>query len=171
MRGLGHEDQTVRRAICSPARERLDGRRPLGNLNGNKLCGGDAAGLDKTLLIQLGGSLAGVVLLVAFAAWIGVARPTPPLDAQAAQTLLAIEFPDHRPDGVWIAADGAGLIAREGALALVLYRRGDGYVARDLPWSRIAALKPANGRLKVRLADARPVFAVNDDAWPPKELA
>jgi len=127
--------------------------------------------LDKTLLIQLGGSLAGVVLLVALAAWLGVARPTPPLDTEAARALLAIEFPDHRPDAVWIAADGAGLIARDGTLALVLYRRGDGYVARDLPWSMIVALKPTNGRLKVRLADARPVFAVSDDAWPPKELA
>jgi hypothetical protein len=72
---------------------------------------------------------------------------------------------------VWIAADGAGIIAREGRLALVLYRRGDGYVARDLPWSTIAALKPTNGRFTFRLSDARPVFAVNDDVWPPKELA
>ena len=150
--------------------QRLDDRCPLGNLNGNKLWG-DASDLDKTLLIQLGGSLAGVVLLVAIAAWVGVARATPPLDAEAARALLAIEFPDHKPDAVWIAADGAGLIAREGALALVLYRRGDGYVARDLPWSTIATLKPTNGRLLVRLSDARPVFAVTDDVWPPRELA
>ncbi len=122
------------------------------------------------LLIQLGGSVAFIVLLVALSAWLGVARPTPPLDAESAKALLSMEFPDHRPDAVWIAADGAGLIAREGALALVLYRRGDGYVARDLPWSTVAALKPTNGRLTLRLADARPVFAVNDDAWPPKEL-
>jgi hypothetical protein len=127
--------------------------------------------LDKALLIQLGGSVLAVALLVAFAAWLGVARSTPPLDAEAAKALLDIEFPDHRPNAVWIAADGAGIIAREGLLALVLYRRGDGYVARDLPWSTVAALKPTNGRLTLRLSDARPVFAVNDDAWPPKELA
>ena len=127
--------------------------------------------MDKALLIQLGGSMVAVALLVAFAAWMGVARATPPLDAESARTLLSLEFPDHRPDAVWIAADGAGIIAREGDLALVLYRRGDGYVARDLPWSALAALKPTHGRLTVRLADARPVFAVNDDVWPPKELA
>ena len=127
--------------------------------------------MDKALLIQLGGSITAVVLLVAFAAWLGVARATPPLDPDSARALLDLEFPDHRPDAVWIAADGAGLIAREGALALVLYRRGDGYVARDLPWASIAALKPTNGRLTLRLSDARPVLAVNDDAWPPKELA
>jgi hypothetical protein len=126
--------------------------------------------LDKALLIQLGGSVLAVALLVAFAAWLGVARSTPPLDAEAAKALLDIEFPDHRPNAVWIAADGAGIIAREGLLALVLYRRGDGYVARDLPWSTVAALKPTNGRLTLRLSDARPVFAVNG-AWPPKELA
>ena len=112
-----------------------------------------------------------VALLVAFAAWMGVARPTPPLDPKSARALLDLEFPDHRPDAVWIAANGAGIIARDGALALVLYRRGDGYVARDLPWSAIAALKPTGGRLTLRLSDARPVFAVEDDAWPPKELA
>ena len=127
--------------------------------------------MDKALLIQLGGSITAVALLVAFAAWLGVARATPPLDTKSAKALLDLEFPDHKPDAVWIAADGAALIAREGALALVLYRRGDGYVARDLPWSTVAALKPTNGRLTLRLSDARPVLAVNGDAWPPKELA
>jgi hypothetical protein len=142
----------------------------FGNLNSNKLRG-DASVLDKALLIQLGGSVAAVALLVAFAAWMGVARATPPLDPDIADALLALEFPDHKPDAVWIAADGAGIIAREGALALVLYRRGDGYVARDLPWSAVAALKPTKGRLALKLSDARPAFAVNDDVWPPKELA
>lgn len=127
--------------------------------------------MDKALLIQLGGSIAAVALLVAFAAWMGVARATPPLDVDSARALVALEFPDHKPDAVWVTADGAAVIAREGALALVLYRRGDSYVARDLPWSEIAALKPVNGRLTPHLGDARPVFAVNDDAWPPKELA
>jgi len=127
--------------------------------------------LDRALLIQLGGSVVAIAVLVALAAWLGVARATPPLDAEAAGALLAQEFPDHRPDAVWIAADGAAVIARAGATALVLYRRGDGYVARDLPWAAVAALKPTQGRLVLRLADARPVLAVNDDVWPPKELA
>ena len=127
--------------------------------------------MDKALLIQLGGSIAAVALLVAFAAWMGVARATPPLDPESARALVALEFPDHKPDAVWVSADGAGVIAREGGLALVLYRRGDSYVARDLPWSELSALKSTNGRLALRMGDARPVFAVTDDAWPPKELA
>lgn len=126
--------------------------------------------MDKALLIQLGGSVVAVALLVAFAAWMGVARPTPPLDAKAAKALLSLEFPDHKPNAVWIAADGAGLIARAGEEVLVVWRRGDGYVARQAAWTAVAALTPANGRLSLRLADARPVFAVADDVWPPKEL-
>lgn len=148
----------------------LDGGPSLSNLNSNKLRG-DASVLDKALLIQLGGSVAAVALLVAFAAWMGVARATPPLDPESARALISLEFPDHKPDAIWIAADGAAVIAREGSMALVLYRRGDGYVARDLPWSTIAALKPTNGRLALKLSDARPVFAVSDDVWPPKEFA
>ncbi len=127
--------------------------------------------MDKALLVQLGGSVAAVALLVGFAAWMGVARSTPPLDGDSAKALLDLEFPDHRPDAVWVSADGYGVIAREGDLALVLYRRGDGYVARDLPWSAIAALKPTQGRLTLRLSDGRPVLAVADDVWPPKEFA
>lgn len=152
------------------ARAGLDARSPDVNLNGNKLWG-DASVLDKALLIQLGGSVVAVALLVAFAAWLGVARPTPPLDTEAAKALLALEFPDHRPSATWIAADGQGLIARAGQEALIIWRRGDGYVAREAPWTLIAALRPVGGRLSLRVADGRPVFAVADDVWPPKELA
>lgn len=127
--------------------------------------------MDKALLIQLGGSVVAVTLLVVFVRWLGVARPTPPLDTASARALLDLEFPDHHPRATWIAPDGAGLIARDGDLALLLYQRGDGYVARDLPWSAVAALKPVGGRLTVRVSDARPTFAVIDDVWPPKELA
>ncbi|PZR33588.1 MAG: hypothetical protein DI526_12965 [Caulobacter segnis] len=127
--------------------------------------------MDKALLIQLGGSVVAVALLVAIAAWLGVARPTPPLDAEAAGTLLALEFPDHRPEAVWISADGSGLIARANDEALLIWRRGDGYVAREAAWSAVSALRPSHGRLSVRVGDGAPVFAVADDVWPPKDLA
>lgn len=128
--------------------------------------------MDKALLIQLGGSVVAVALLVAVAVWLGVARPTPPLDVETARALLADEFPDQKPTALWIAADGAGLIARDrDDRALIIWRRGDGYVARDAAWSAVAGLRPINGRLSIRVGDGRPVFAVADDAWPPKELA
>ena len=127
--------------------------------------------MDKALLIQLGGSVVAVALLVAVAAWLGAVRPTPPLDEAAARALLAVEFPDHKPGAVWISDDGAGLIARANDQALVIWRRGDGYAAREAAWSDVSNLRPSNGRLSVRVGDGRPVFAVADDDWPPKELA
>lgn len=126
--------------------------------------------MDKALLIQLVGSATAVALLVGLAAWASIARPTPPLDAQAARALLADEFPDDSVDALWIAADGAGAVARSGELALVLWRKGDGYVARTAPWADARAATVEGGRLKLRLADASPRLAVSDGAWPPPQF-
>jgi hypothetical protein len=126
--------------------------------------------LDKALLIQLLGSAIAVSLLVALAAWARIPRPTPPLDAEGARALLAVEFPDDRIDALWIAADGAGLVARSGERALVAWRKGDGYVARDLAWSTALAAKAANGVLKLKTADGAPRLALKDGAWPPPQF-
>jgi hypothetical protein len=126
--------------------------------------------LDKALIIQLLGSAVAVSLLVAVAAWGRIPRPTPPLDDAAARALLAVEFPDHPIESLWIAADGAGLIARSGGEALILWRKGDGYVARNAPWTQALAAQAVNGRLTLKLADGRPRFALSDGAWPPAEL-
>ncbi|MDI1364385.1 MAG: hypothetical protein PSX79_05875 [bacterium] len=126
--------------------------------------------MDKAMLIQLIGSAIAISVLVAIAAWARIARPTAPLDAAALGALLAEEFPDHHPTATWISADGAGALARDGDLALVLWRRGDGYVARDVAWSVVARARSKAGRLALRLADAAPVFAVSDDVWPPQSL-
>ena len=124
--------------------------------------------MDKALLIQLGGSVVAVALLVAFAAWMGVARATPPLEPGAARALLDVEFPDYRPDAVWVSADGAGVIAREGALALVLYRRGDGYVARHIPWTQAVASSFRDGVVRLDLSDvAAPLARLALQNWPP----
>lgn len=124
--------------------------------------------MDKALLIQLLGSAVAVSLLVAIAAWARIARPTPPLDAEAARALLAVEFPDDPVDALWIAADGAGLVARSGERALVAWRRGDGYVARDLPWAAVLVARPAKGVLVLEAADGAPRLALGDgEAWPP----
>ena len=124
--------------------------------------------MDKALLIQLLGSAVAVSLLVAVAAWARIARPTPPLGPGEAQALLAVEFPDDPVDALWIAADGAGLVARSGERALVAWRKGDGYVARDLPWTAALAARPANGRLAFKTADGAPRLALKDgEPWPP----
>ena len=122
------------------------------------------------MLVQLIGSAIAISVLVAIAAWAGIARPTAPLDAATLGALLAEEFPDHHPTATWISADGAGAVARDGDLALVLWRRGDGYVARDVAWSVVAQAQSKTGRRTLRLADAAPAFAVSDDVWPPRVL-
>jgi len=128
--------------------------------------------LDKALLIQLLGSAAAVGLLVALAAWARIPRPTPPLDADGARALLAVEFPDDPVDAVWIAADGAGLVARSRERALIAWRKGDGYVARDLPWSAALAAKSADGVLVLKTADGAPRLALKaGEAWPPPAFA
>jgi hypothetical protein len=126
--------------------------------------------LDKALLIQLLGSAVAVSLLVAIAAWARIPRATPPLDADGAQALLAVEFPDEPIDALWIAADGAALVARSGDRALVAWRKGDGYVARDLAWTAALAAKADEGFLVLKTADGAPRLALKDGAWPPPQL-
>lgn len=130
----------------------------------------EGVALDKALLIQLLGSAVAVSLLVAIAAWARIPRPTPPLDAEGARALLAVEFPDDVIDTLWIAADGAGLIARSGERALVAWRKGDGYVARDLAWSAALAARTHKGFVVVKTADGAPRLALNGGAWPPPEF-
>ena len=66
-------------------------------------------------LIQFAASGAAITLLVALAAWARIARPCAPLDESRAGELLAQEFPGRRIDALWLAADGAGALARSGA--------------------------------------------------------
>ncbi len=122
------------------------------------------------MLIQLLGSAVAVSLLVAIAAWARIARATPPLDAEGARALLAVEFPDDVIDALWIAADGAGLIARSGDRALVLWRKGDGYVARETAWTNAVAATVDKGRLKLKIADGAPRLTLKDGAWPPPQF-
>ena len=132
--------------------------------------GEERVALDNALLIQVLGSAVAVGLLVAIAAWARIARPTPPLDARDARALLAVEFPDDPVDALWIADDGAGLVARSGDQALILWRKGDGYVARQTAWADALAAAVVDGRLKLRLADGAPRLSVKDGVWPPAQF-
>ena len=123
------------------------------------------------MLIQLAGSVTAIAVLVALAAWARIARVTPPLDAVGARALLSQEFPDEAIEAVWIAADGTGLVARSGDQALVLWRKGDGYVARKTPWGQVAKAPVVDGRVRLKLGDGSPRLALSDGAWPPRELA
>lgn len=125
--------------------------------------------MNQAFFVQLAVSAAAVAVLVGLAAWADIARSAPPLDELRARRLLAEEFPGRSVDGLWIAVDGMGAMARSGGMALLLCRLGDGFVARQVPWVRALAASYKDGRISIDLADAaapRAVIAL--DAWPPK---
>jgi hypothetical protein len=125
--------------------------------------------LNQAFFIQLAVSGAAVAAMVALAAWANIARPALPLDDASVRRQLAEEFPGRAIDGLWIAADGLGAVARSGAMALVLCRMGDGYVARQIPWAQALAASFKDGRISIDLADvAAPKAVIALDAWPPK---
>ncbi|MBO9710196.1 MAG: hypothetical protein J7521_18495 [Caulobacter sp.] len=126
--------------------------------------------MDKAQIIQLLGSALAIGLMVLLAGWARIARPMPRLTAQGARDLLAVEFPDEPVDAVWIDGDGAGLVARSGDQALVLWRKGDGYVAREAPLSRLSEARLVDGRVRLKLGDGAPRLAVPNGVWPPLEL-
>jgi hypothetical protein len=109
-----------------------------------------------------------VAALVGLAAWARIAAPRPPLDEAAARALIADEFPGEPIDAVHLAADGKAAVARSGARALIVYLRGDDYVARTLPWSDAVAAEPKNGAVRLVLRDiAAPAARLAFTAWPP----
>jgi hypothetical protein len=119
--------------------------------------------MNEAFFVQLALSAAAVGVLVGLAAWARIARPAGPLDEAKARALLAEEFPTRTIDAVWVAADGAGALARSGGLALVLCRVGDGFAARQIPFR--------NGRLSIDLSDiAAPRAVIALPSWPPKNL-
>jgi hypothetical protein len=132
--------------------------------------------LNQAFFVQLAVSGAAVAVLVGLAAWANIARSAPPLDEVRARRLLAEEFPGRSLDGLWIAVDGLGAMAKSGGMALVLCRLGDGYVGRQIPWAQALAASFKDGRIRIDLADpAAPKAVIALDAWPPmgshKELA
>ena len=121
--------------------------------------------------IQSAASLVAIGLLVALAAWARIARPCPPLDAQSARLRFAEEFPEARPDAIWIAADGRGAVGRAKDQALVLFQAGDGYVARSLAWARAIAAQPESDVVRITLDEpGAPLARLKLGAhasWPP----
>lgn len=123
-------------------------------------------------LLQLAGSAVAVGLMIGLAAWATRGRGAPPLDEAAARRWLADEFPGQRIEGLWIATDGLGALAKAAERALILTRMGDGYAARQVEWSRALAAQVRDGRIRIALGDVTaPSAVLTLDAWPPKELA
>ena len=125
-------------------------------------------------LLQFAVSALLVVVMIAVAGWARIGRPVAPLDEASARTLLAGEFPDRTPDYIWIAGDGAGVIARAGEDALVVYRLGDSWVARPMAWRRALDAPVQRGRVLLKLRDpAAPMarLAISGvNPWPPEPM-
>lgn len=123
-------------------------------------------------LLQFAVSAMLVVLMIAVAGWARIGRPVAPLDEALARTLLAGEFPDRTPDYIWIAGDGAGVIARAGRDALVVYRLGDSWVARTMAWAKALDAPVQRGRVLLKLRDpAAPIARLvvsGVNPWPPE---
>ena len=132
---------------------------------------GQRAGMTLAFLTQTMVSLIAIAALVALAAWARIARPAEPLDEARARALLAEEFPGQAVEALWIAADGRSVVARCGDDALVLYRLGDGYVARSLPWTDLVNARHIGAVRELRIKDVtapRVRLSWNEGAaWPP----
>ena len=127
--------------------------------------------MSLAFVIQSAASLVAVAMLVGLAAWARIGRPCPPLDPTSAGQLLAEEFPDERPDYVWVSADGQGVVARARDTALVLFRTGDVYVARSAPWTVVCNTPASEGVVSLKFGEigapqARLRLSA-DVAWPP----
>lgn len=124
------------------------------------------------ILLQLAASAVLVAFMILVAGLARIARPVAPLDEASARTLLAGEFPDLSPDYLWLAGDGAGVIARAGEDALVAFRLGDSWVARTMPWRQALRAPVKRGKVLLKLRDpAAPLarLAVSGvNPWPPE---
>ena len=124
--------------------------------------------MNQALFVQLAASGLAVAVLVCLAAWANIARSAPPLDEARARRILGEEFPGKTLQGLWIAVDGMGAVAKSGGMALVLCRLGDGFVARQIPWAQALAASFKDGRISIDLTDvAAPKAVIALPSWPP----
>ena len=123
-----------------------------------------------SFLVIFAASAVAVSLLVALAAWARIHRPYPQFTEAEARALYDIEFPGRPIIGLYLAQDGA--VARSGDQALVLFRVGDSYAARALPWAKAQAAPLTDGRLVLPVDDfAAPRARLTMPAWPPAPIA
>jgi len=134
-----------------------------------QLAGRGRTPLNQALFTQLAFSGLAVAILVGLAAWASIAKSAPPLDDDRARRILGEEFPGKTLDGLWVAVDGMGALAKSGGMALVLCRLGDGFVARQIPWAQALAASFKDGRISIDLTDvAAPRAVIALPSWPPK---
>jgi len=124
--------------------------------------------MSLAFVIQTLASAVAVAAMVGLAAWARIAAPRPALDEAAARALIGEEFPDDPIDALHLTADGKGAIARSGERALIVFLRGDDYVARSMPWADAVAAQGQGGAVRLAFRDiAAPAARLSFAAWPP----
>ena len=130
--------------------------------------------MDQAYIIQFAISAAAIVLLAAVAAWARIPRRVEPLTEASARDLIAEELPDVRIERVWIDADGMAAVARAGGEGVILFRVGDGFTVRTMPWDQVCRAQPLKGRALFRFGDPGApacAFRLSGERLPFGELA
>lgn len=109
--------------------------------------------MDLPYSIQFAVSAAAIIVLALVAWWARIPRQVAPLDEASARAVIADELPDLTIDAVWVDAARTTAVARAGDDGVVLFRVGDGFAVRELPWADIARPKVVDGRALFRFGD------------------
>lgn len=109
--------------------------------------------MDQAYLIQFAISAAAIVVLALVAAWARIPRKVEPLTEASARELIAEELPDTAVQRVWVDAEGAAAVAKAANEGVILFRLGDCYAVRTMPWAEVSKARAAKGRAFFRFAD------------------
>lgn len=109
--------------------------------------------MDEAYVIQFTVSAVAIVVLALVAAWARIPRKVEPLTETSARELIAEELPDLAVQRVWVDADGAAAVAKAGAEGVILFRLGDCYAVRTMPWAEVSKARATKGRALFRFRD------------------
>ena len=130
--------------------------------------------MDQAYVIQFAVSATAIIVLALVAWWARIPRQLGPLDEASARAVIAEELPDLAVDRVWVDAAGETAVARAGDEGIVLFRVGDGFAVRDLPWAEVSRPRLVKGRAVFRFRDPgcpSATFKLSGDPPPFAEAA
>lgn len=109
--------------------------------------------MEQGYLIQFAGSAAAIAVLALAAAWARIPRNAPLLDEATARALIGDEEPDVRIERVWVDAAGRTAVAKAGDEGVVLFRVGDSFAVRLVPWTDLAKATVRKGAALIRFGE------------------
>jgi hypothetical protein len=109
--------------------------------------------MEQGYLLQFAVSAIAIAVLAATAWWARIPRKVEPLDEASARALIKDEDPDVVLERVWVDAAGQTAVAKAGGDGVVLFRVGDGFAVRSLPWAQVAGAVARQGRAVIRFGD------------------